>query len=272
MALKTDTFIFLKDWTKRKSGILLEGKEVMVDCRLAPIADELKKGSVDDLVDSIRLDQDSPLAEKILESLTTNETFWFRDHYPFEILRTKIMPEILEYRKNMKCFRLWCGASSTGQEPYSIAMLLKHHFPHMDSWNVEILATDISDQMVKKATLGKYDQNEINRGLPAVLLAKYFDPDGVNFKLKEEIRKKVTFKTLNLTHAYSLPPDLDLIFIRNVLIYFDAPTKKAILQRAIQSLRVGGFLFLGSAETLYGMDIPLESVIGEKTIYYRKAK
>ena len=270
MTIPIESFRFLKEWAKKRSGILLEGKEIMVESRLETLSALSKLGGIEKLVESLKENPDSPLAIKTLEALTTNETFWFRDLHPYEILKSKILPEILETRKAIKYLRIWSAACSTGQEPYSIAMILKQHFPQMDGWNVQILATDLSEQMIAKAASGRFDQMEINRGLPAALLTKYFERDGQGYRIQDAIRKKIEFRTLNLTQAFTLPVDLDVIFIRNVLIYFDAPTKKAILQRAIQNLRPGGYLFLGSAESLFGMDLPLESVMGEKTIYYRK--
>lgn len=244
----------------------------MVDARLSTLAAHLKLENPDSLVARLMAEPDSPVAAKVLESLTTNETFWFRDHHPYEILKSKILPEIIEARKQDKCLRLWSAACSTGQEPYSIAMIIKQHFPQMDGWKTQILATDLSEQVIAKAASGRFDQFEVNRGLPPALLARFFEMDGPWFRVQESIRSKVEFRTLNLTHEFTLPQNLDIIFIRNVLIYFDAATKKAILSRAIRNLRVGGYLFLGSAESLYGTDLPLDSVMGEKTIYYQKRK
>jgi chemotaxis protein methyltransferase CheR len=270
MPIKPETFQFFKEWAKKRSGILLDGKEIMVESRLLAIADQSRLSGLDGLAAALKAAPDSSLAVKTLEALTTNETFWFRDYHPFEILRTKIIPEILEVRKTAKCFRLWSAASSSGQEPYTIAMILKQYFPIMDSWQIKILATDLSAAMVEKTASGRYDHHEINRGLPAQFLVNFFEEDGVQWRVKEEIRKRLECRTLNLTHDFTLPSDLDVIFIRNVLIYFDAPTKRSILLRALQSLRVGGYLFLGAPESLLGLDLPLESVMAEKTMYYRK--
>jgi chemotaxis protein methyltransferase CheR len=270
MKLSPENFLYLVEWAKLKSGILLEGKEIMVDARLDPIAVETKCSGPNELVENIKKNPTAPLSVKILEALTTNETFWFRDHHPFEILREKILPECLQERKLVKTFRLWSAACSMGQEPYSISMLLKHHFPQLDHWKVNILATDLSEKMIAKSSAGKYDQAEINRGLPTLFLAKYFDQDGILWKVKDEVRKCIEFRSLNLTHDFTLPQDLDVIFIRNVLIYFDIPTKRKILLRAIQYLRKGGYLILGSAESLYGLEIPVESVMNNKVVYYRK--
>jgi chemotaxis protein methyltransferase CheR len=270
MTIDTRQFQFLREWAKKRSGILLEGKEVMVDSRLSTLATQMKFSNLGGLMAKLMAEPDSAMASKVLEALTTNETFWFRDHHPYEILKSRIVPEIIKARTGARTFRLWSAACSTGQEPYSIAMVIRQHFPQMDGWDIKILATDLSEQVVARAAKGCFDQTEINRGLPAAFLARFFEMDGPWFRVQEPIRRMIDFRTLNLTNEFALPQDLDVVFIRNVLIYFDMATKKQILLRAIKNLRAGGYLFLGSAESIYGMDLPLETVMGDKTLYYRK--
>jgi chemotaxis protein methyltransferase CheR len=272
MGIHPEAMRFLREWVKRRSGILLEGKEVMIESRLTTLCSQVGLVGVEALLEALKTKPDSELATRVLETLTTNETFWFRDHYPFEVFRTAVVPEILEERKAVKRFKLWSAACSMGQEPYSIAMLLKMHFPQLDKWQVTLLATDLAKHVVDKAALGKYDHLEVNRGLPAQYLARFFQDAGDQWQIKPEIRNRIEFRTLNLTEAFVLPADLDVVFIRNVLIYFDVPTKRAILLRALGSLRPGGYLFLGAAESIYGLDLPLLTVNAGKTVYYRKAK
>jgi chemotaxis protein methyltransferase CheR len=166
-----------------------------------------------------------------------------------------------------RCFDIWCAASSTGQEPYSLAMLLDEHFPHV---NANITATDLSTDVLDRARAARYTQMEVNRGLPAPLLVRYFRKDGAQWVLDERIRRRVQFRPLNLAEPFTLPM-MDLVLLRNVLIYFDTPTKQDVLRRVCRSLRPGGYLLLGSAETALALDVPLERVTVGKAVVYRRA-
>jgi chemotaxis protein methyltransferase CheR len=241
---------FVCQLVKQQSGIVLDSsKDYLVDARLKPLAKELGFDGIDALVQSLRLKTSPELATRVVEAMTTNETTFFRDVHPFEALRTQILPSLLSSRSSKKTLAIWCAAASTGQEPYSIAMLLEEHFPQLRDWRVSILATDISQNVLGKARAGKYHQLEVNRGLPARFLTKYFEQGGMHWTLKESVRRRVEFRYLNLTSPWPAMPTMDIIFIRNVLIYFDQDTRREILRRARQRLSSDGYLFVGSTET-----------------------
>ena len=194
------------------------------------------------------------LEADITEALTTNETYFFRDVHPFDALKTVVLPELIKARSAERRLSIWCGASSTGQEPYSMAMLLYDEFPQLLSWKVDFIATDYSEETLQRAREGAYNQLEVNRGLPAHKLTKHFTYDGVVWRLKDRLRKMVQFRHLNLLKPWPGMPKLDLVFLRNVLIYFDLPTKQAILGKIRDRLQPDGFLFLGAAETTMNID------------------
>ncbi|GET40439.1 MCP methyltransferase, CheR-type [Microseira wollei NIES-4236] len=199
----------------------------------------------------------------------TNETFLFRDEHPFQALKIHILPELLKQRQIEGNLNIWCAACSRGQEPYSIAMLMREHFSNLSSWNVQIIASDISTAMLEKARAGRYGQHEINRGLPATLLQKYFQPFGNEWQLKEEIRRIVEFRQINLTSTFPPLSPMDIIFMRNVLIYFDIETKRCILSRVRRVLKPDGYLFLGGGETTINLDDAFEPVQFGKAVCYK---
>ena len=228
--------------------VLEDGKEYLVEARLAPIAREHGFPSVDALC--LGLHQHSKeLFNEVVEAMTTNETSFFRDHHPFEALRRVVLPELLIKRANERSLRIWCAACSSGQEPYSLAMLLDEHFPQLISWKVRILATDVSKSVLARARAGRYRQVEVNRGLSANLLVKYFVRDGLEWEVRPELRRIVDFAELNLIGNWQKTDKFDLIMLRNVLIYFDQPTKLSILERVRARLRPDGYLVLGGSET-----------------------
>ncbi|HYP88802.1 MAG TPA: protein-glutamate O-methyltransferase CheR, partial [Polyangiaceae bacterium] len=237
--------------------------------RLSPIARELGLPSIDSLVGKLRTDASAPLVHRVIEAMTTNETLFFRDLHPFEALRTRLVPDLLQARAAQRSLRIWCGAASTGQEPYSIAMTLCESFPQLASWDVKILATDLNATVLERAREGKYRQLEVNRGLPVKLLVKYFERQGADWQLKPDVRNLVTFQELNLLDAWSHLGEHDIIFLRNVLIYFDVETKRRILGRMRRTLRRDGVLVLGGAETTTNLDdgyVPLRIGNG---VYYQ---
>lgn len=253
MTVSPTEFLFIRDLLKEETAIVLEtGKEYLVETRLVPIVRSAGLESVSDLIQAIRLGQHEPLKRKVIEALTTNETSFFRDIEPFEVMRTVVIPELIERRKVGKTISIWCAAASTGQEPYSLAMLFKESLP--PGYTVKIYATDIATHVLEKAKNGKFSQHEVNRGLPAVYLVKYFTKKGNDWILKDEIRNMVQFSELNLIKPFHGIPPVDIVFIRNVLIYFDLATKRDILQRVRALLRPDGYLFLGSAETTLHID------------------
>ncbi len=267
---------YVRDLVYGASAIVIEsGKGYLVEARLTPIARDAGFVDLTALVTHLRSSARNGLHAKVVEAMTTNETTFFRDVHPFELLKTDVIPRFLESKKASRSLRIWCGASSTGQEPYTIAMVLKEHFPRLSDWKVSIVATDINTAVLERARTGIYSQLEVNRGLPAPYLVKYFERRGAEFALKEEIRKAVDFRVLNLTADWPNLAAIDVVFLRNVLIYFDVPTKKRILGRVYDAMTCDGVLFLGGAETTLNLDDRfkrVETTSGRTVAYDKKPR
>lgn len=266
MSLTTESFTFVADLVRKRSAIhLVPGKEYLVESRLLPLA--RRRGvSVDDYVRQQRLSPNQLDAELIVEALTTNETSWFRDGLPFHAFSEHILPEVIAGLPAGAPLRIWSAACSTGQEPYSIAMTVQEQVPA--SRRVEITATDLSGEVLAKAERGVYSQLEINRGLPAAFLVKHFTKRGAEWVLSDAVRSMVRFSKHNLLGAPPLGGPFDIVFLRNVLIYFDVDVKRDILRRLRMSMRSGGFLVLGAAETTVGVDDTWTRVqVGRSSIY-----
>jgi len=262
-------FDFVRDLVRRGSAIVLEPtKEYLVDARLMPLARNEGLASIADLVARLRTG-DAALTRKVIDAMTTNETLFFRDVHPFEALRTNVLPELQASRSTTRKLRIWSAACSTGQEPYTIAMLLKEHVADLSSWSVDIVATDLCTEVLAKARTGNFGQIEVNRGLPAKLMVKYFSKEGVDWQLCDEIKRMVDFRQMNLAEKWPVMGQFDIVFLRNVLIYFDVETKKSILSRVRQLLRPDGYLFLGAAETTMNLDDGYERVQLNKSGCYR---
>jgi chemotaxis protein methyltransferase CheR len=229
--------------------VLDEDKLYLAETRLTPLAQREGFRSAADLVARLRADPVNGLHRKVVEAMTVNETFFFRDLHPFEALRRVVLPDLLQRRAAERQLRIWCAACSTGQEPYSVALTLREHFAGLPGWTHRILATDLSAAVLERAARGRYTQMEVNRGLPAPLLVKYFRRQGLDWQLCEDVRDAVEFRQLNLAESWSGLPRMDVVLLRNVLIYFDTATKKQILGRVRQLLRPDGYLFLGGVET-----------------------
>lgn len=272
-SLATAEFDFVRKLVHEQSAIVLEdGKGYLVESRLSPIARKAGLASLSELVARLQSRRDDALQREVVEAMTTNETTFFRDRHPFDALRDVLLPELLAARAKERRLTIWSAASSTGQEPYSIAMLLREHFPELLTWNVRILATDLNEEVLAKARAGQYGQVEINRGLAAPMLMKYFTRDGLKWIISGDLRRMVDFQQMNLAARWPTMPSMDVIFLRNVLIYFDAPTKKKILANARQLLRPDGVLFLGGAETTINLDDAFERMPHEKAAVYRLRK
>jgi len=255
MAINPSDFEFVQKLAREEAGLILEaGKEYLVESRLQPIVRHEGLASLDDLCGKTRGSQGKALRDKVIDALTTNETTFFRDIEPFEMLRKEVLPQLMELRKAERKLSIWYAAASTGQEPYSVSMLIREHFPQLLTWNIQQLGTDISPTVLARAREGRYGQIEINRGLPANYLVKYFDRDGSEWRLKEAVRSMVRYDEMNLVRPWPTMPPVDIVMIRNVLIYFDVETKKQILSRIRRILRPDGFLFLGGAETTMNLD------------------
>lgn len=253
-----------------RSAIVLEpGKEYLVETRLSPIARQLQLGSVGDLIGKMRAGSDNGLHTRVVEAMVTTETSFFRDLRPFEALRLAVLPELIRKRQAERALRVWCAATSTGQEPYSLAMLLREHFPELERWDLKLYATDLSREVLDRAREGRYNQIEVNRGLPVQLLVKYFTQQGTAWQLKDEVRRMVEFRELNLCKPWPPMVRPDLIMMRNVMIYFDIETKKAILGRVARLLRPDGYLLLGGAETTLNLDDSFRRVEHAKAGFYQ---
>ena len=249
MLITKNAFDYVADLVREKAAIVLDaGKEYLVEARLAPLAREEGLPDVEALIERIQEPTNERLRERVVDAMTTNETSFFRDVVPFDILKNSILPEIIERRNGTKRLTIWSAACSTGQEPYSIAMLLRE-FPALQGWDLRILATDLSSAVLERAASGTYRQMEVNRGLPATLLVKYFTQRDAVWVAKPEIRDIIEFSSINLAKPWKPGPTVDVMFLRNVMIYFDEETKKRILDQAHKCIARDGYLFLGAAET-----------------------
>jgi chemotaxis protein methyltransferase CheR len=269
MPLAMPEINFLKQLIAERSGnIISSNQDYLLESRLLPVAKSAGLDNIQALVNELRRRPSSNLPERIAEAMTINETSFFRDMAPFDALREHVLPALIQKRAVNKALNLWCGASSSGQEPYSIAMLLRD-FNELNSWNVRIHATDLSEEMVKRTQEGIYSQFEVNRGLPAQQLVKNFERTGTQWRAKPELRKMIDARRMNLTSAWPTMAQYDVVFLRNVMIYFDQPTKERILTRIHKVLRPDGYLFLGGGETLITLNVPfLREPIG-KTVCFR---
>jgi chemotaxis protein methyltransferase CheR len=273
MTMGANDFEYVQELVRKGSAIVLEaGKEYLVESRLSTVARDEGFTSIDHLVAELRRTPANGLHRKVIEAMATKETAFFRDVHPFEALRAQLIPELMQRRQAQRQLTIWCAACSSGQEPYTIAMLLREHFPALGAWQLRILGTDLSSEVLDRAKTGRYNQAEVNRGLPTAFLVKYFRKQGVEWQVVDEIRRMVEFVELNLNEVWSRVPPCDLIFLRNVLIYFDVQTKKTILAKLRRVLRPDGYLFLGGAETTMNLDDAYQRVVFAKTgSYYRLA-
>lgn len=270
MPITTAEFDYVRDLVRQRAAIVLDpGKEYLVESRLGQLARQQGIESISVLVEQLRRPNAAELESQVVEAMTTNETSFYRDIHPFEALRTTVLPELIKRRSSERILNIWSAACSTGQEPYTIAMLIKEHFPEIAGWTVRILATDLSTEVLDKAREGRYAQIEVNRGLPAPLLVKYFDRAGMGWQVKPDLKRMVDFRPMNLITPWPSLARMDLVFLRNVLIYFDVDTKRQILGRVAQHLRPDGYLFLGAAETTVNVHDGFERVQIEKAGCYR---
>ena len=270
MSIDADDFAFVQTLLRTQSGMVIEaGKEYLVEARLAPVAQQAGCASLKDLITRLRAPASDALGQKVIEALAIYETQFFRDPHLFKSLKTSILPDLIAKRTAVRRLRLWCAAASSGQEPYSVAMLLAEHFPQLADWNVQLLASDISDTVLEQAQQGQYSPLEVNRGLPAPLLTKYFHRQGTRWQISAQIRRRVEFRNINLIQAWPPLRPMDLILMRNVLIYFDVETKKATLGKVRRLLQSDGYLFLGSAETTLNLDDAFTRAQFDQTVCYQ---
>jgi len=270
MSLSAPEFDYIRRLVLDQSAIVLEqDKGYLIESRLLPLARREGLPSLSHLIAKLQGEPFAGLHRRTVEAMTTNETSFFRDFHPFEALKKSVLPDLRTLRAQERKLDIWCAASSTGQEPYSLVMLLLEHFPDFANWQVRILATDLSSDILAKAKEGRFSQLEVNRGLPAALLVKYFQKQGCDWLLREDVRRRVDFQFFNLATAWPLMPRMDIVMIRNVLIYFGAETKKEILRKIRRVLKPDGYLFLGAAETTFNLDDAFERVPLERATCYR---
>jgi chemotaxis protein methyltransferase CheR len=243
---------FLRKLLKERSGLdLSSDKQYLVESRLIPLARKAGLADIAELVQKIRTGAGALMSD-VVEAMTTNETFFFRDKIPFDHLRQTVLPALVQARANRRSLRIWCAAASTGQEPYSIAMCVRE-FAGLAGWRVEIVATDLSQEVLEKSKAGIYSQFEVQRGLPIQLLVRYFTQVGELWQLNADIRAMVQHRQLNLLEEFSHVGTFDVIFCRNVLIYFDQETKAGVFERLARSIEPDGVLTLGAAESVVGI-------------------
>ncbi len=260
---------WVRDLIHSTAALVLEpGKGYLVESRLAPIA-RAEGCSISELIARLRLLPHGPLHDRVVQAMTTNETSWFRDRHPFDALRSTVIPALMERRRAERSLTIWSAACSTGQEPYSIAMVLLDTFPELASWRISILASDLSEAAVARARTGRYTQLEVNRGMPSEMLSRHFEPDGADWRVNDRIRSIVRFGVVNLIGPWPQVPATDIVMLRNVMIYFDLDTKRRLLDRMHQTLRHDGYLFLGNAESTLNIDDRYVRVAPERAGCYQ---
>jgi chemotaxis protein methyltransferase CheR len=266
--MNTADFQFLSAILKQRSGLVLtEEKAYLLESRLMPVARKFGFAGLPELVAMVREDRPEDLLCDITEAMTTNESLFFRDMKPFEQLRSLVIPQLVEKRAAQRTLRIWSAAASSGQEPYSIGILLKEMGALLEGWDIQILATDISADMLNRARAGLYTQFEVQRGLPIATLVKYFKQVGEKWRLDANIRSMVKFKEFNLLDDTAVLGQFDIVFCRNVLIYFDQQTKSEVLSRISSVMPSDGFLYLGGAETVLGITDKFVPITGHRGMY-----
>ena len=272
MTLTATSFDWVRALVHKESAIVLQpGKEYLVEARLLPIARKEGLADVASLVDAVRAKPDPDRTRRIVEALTTNETSWFRDGDPFTALTSTVLPALVSARGPSEPLKIWSAACSSGQEPYTIAMLLEDALPHAAT-RVSITATDLSREMVARTRAGRFSQLEVNRGLPAPMLVRHFTRTGNEWEVAPALKRMVTATECNLAAAFPRMGPFDVVYLRNVLIYFDLSTKQEILRRVREAMRPDGWLFLGAAETTLGVDDTWERVVIGRSSAYRPLK
>jgi chemotaxis protein methyltransferase CheR len=269
MTIAPAEFEYVRQMVRRRAAIVLEpGKEYLVETRLLAVAQRHGESTVSALVSRLQRHREEDLHTSVVDALTTNETSWFRDRHPFDAVADVVVPQLVAEGRADRTIRIWSAACSTGQEPYSLAMRLLDRLGSFPGWKLEILATDLSQEVLDRARRGQYTQLEINRGLPANLLVRHFERAGTGWQVSSAVQRVVSFAHLNLVAPHWPVTRADVVFCRNVLIYFDNETKTDLLARMRRVIRPGGYLFLGAAETTLGLDSTYERVrLGATTAY-----
>ncbi len=261
-------FDYLRKLLRERSGLVLSAeKQYLAESRLVPVARRHSIATLADLVGTLKTAENSRLATDVIEAMATNETFFFRDKLPFDHFRDTVLPALIAARAREKRIRIWCAAASTGQEPYSLAMTLRSMSAQLAGYRTEIVATDISTEVLARAKTGIYSQFEVQRGLPIQQLVKFFSQVGETWQIAPEIRAMVQFRPLNLLKDFSVLGTFDMVFCRNVLIYFDQDTKINVLNRIARQMAEDGFLALGAAETVVGLTDAFKPMADRRGLY-----
>jgi chemotaxis protein methyltransferase CheR len=261
---------FFEDLLRKESGLVItQEKMYLLESRLIPLAQKYTaQGTLESLAQKLRGGFELEIQRAVIEAMTTNETSFFRDITPFQRLKEDLLPVYIKSRAAQKSLKIWCAACSSGQEPYSLSMLLKEH-PLLSGWRIDILATDLSNQILAQAKAGSYSQFEVQRGLPVQMLVKYFSKQADNWIVKPELKDPITFKSANLLTDIAHLGQFDIVFCRNVLIYFDVPTKAKVLSAIQGVLKQDGALFLGGAETVIGITEVFKPLPDTRGVYVR---
>jgi chemotaxis protein methyltransferase CheR len=267
--MKPEDFDLFSVLVKQRSGLLLtKDKAYLLESRLIPIARKWNMKTLEDLANSVRAKREEALLRDITEAMTTNESFFFRDTKPFDQFRQKLLPYFMTARASKKTIRIWSAAASSGQEAYSLAIILSEEAAKLQGWRFEIIGTDLSSEMVERAKAGIYSQFEVQRGLPITMLVKYFQQVGADkWQIRDNIRQMVTFREGNLLQDFGAVGVYDIVYCRNVLIYFDQPTKTKVLEAISKVMSPDGYLFLGGAETVLGISDRFKPLEGERGLY-----
>ena len=267
--MNIEDFNLLSKLIKDRSGLTLtKDKAYLLESRLLPVARKWNLKSLDELVMRLRTRSEAGLVRDVVEAMTTNESFFFRDIKPFDQFKQVILPHLLQTRAAPRSIKIWSAACSSGQEPYTLGMILKEERQKLIGWNIDILATDLSTEILAKAQAGLYSQFEVQRGLPIQLLVKYFKQAGDRWQIDSAVREMVRYRPFNLLDELSGLGQFDVIFCRNVLIYFDQPTKQMVLERMAKQLAPDGFLYLGGAETVVGITDKFQPMANHRGIYH----
>ncbi|WP_119301896.1 CheR family methyltransferase [Dongia deserti] len=261
-------FEFICQILRERSGLVLTNdKAYLLESRLLPVARKWKLPTFDDLVRVIRTKMDEAVIRDVVEAMTTNESFFFRDTKPFDQFKQLVLPALMKSRAASRTIRIWSAACSSGQEPYSLAMILSEMAAQMNGWKIEIVGTDLSTEILARAKEGLYSQFEVQRGLPITMLVKYFAQIGDRWQINAKLRSMVQYREFNLLHDPMQLGRFDVVFCRNVLIYFDQPTKTRVLNSVAKVMPEDGFLFLGGAETVLGITDKFQMVPGQRGVY-----
>lgn len=261
-------FEYLRQFLRDRTGMALNAdKQYFVELRLSMVAESHGFATIGRLLESLRTEEAwGVLHTAVAEGMAVTETSFFRDHHPFEELKHTLLPRLIERRAATRTLTIWCASVASGQEPYSLAMMIREHFPELASWKVRLIATDFSQAMLARCRDGYYSQIEVNRGLPVPYLVKYFTQEGRSWRIREDLRGMLDLRELNLIQPWPILPAMDLILMRNVLIYFSPETCRRVLRRTGEVLREDGYLLLGGSESSLPPDAPFEPALHGRTL------